>query len=220
MHEALAGLTDEALRSMIVNEELTWPAAYEQLVIDRYGPVVASAVKWIGVARVGYQQAEDIHGDLLHHLRGRSGFWTPLRSWSPAKGRFHPWLWRVVVRLCYRTIKRRAGRNDKERSLDEPWEADTAITWEEQLADPATQGGAAEELQIWRSVLGDALQRLPPNQQAICWYYYFIGLPDREIGALLGQARETITRSRRGALRILQDTLNSDEGSVICLSDQ
>jgi RNA polymerase sigma-70 factor (ECF subfamily) len=116
--------------------------------------------------------------------------------------RWEPWTYRLLVRACYRAIRRERGR--------------TTV----RLIDPEI-GAIADPMQwvIDRDQLERAFRALPAEQRAVVVLHHYVGLSLTEIAASLGipdgTARSrlhTATRRMRASLRADVLLTTSNEG--------
>lgn len=126
-------------------------------------------------------------------------------AWLDIRGlrdpdRFDAWLYRVLVRACYRTARRERRRNAAEVPLL-PIDAD---------AEPDSQQAVA-----LRDQLDRGLRRLPVDQRAVLVLHHYLSLPDREAAEILGVPVGTVKSRLNRATAGLRAALDSDERAGI-----
>lgn len=131
------------------------------------------AAEWAGLVRL----ARSVVGDVDAEDLVQEGFvtaWRKRRSLREPQA-LHPWLTRIVLRRCYRHLRRRR--------LSEPLSS---------APEPRTQDST--DIDVHR-----VLARLTARQRAVMHLTIIEGRPDSEIAALLDMRPATVRAHRRRA---------------------
>jgi RNA polymerase sigma-70 factor (ECF subfamily) len=124
-----------------------------------------------------------------------------ITAWLDIRGlrdpdRFDAWIYRILVRACYRTARRERSRMTREVPL---LPIDTGV-------EPDSQHTVAVRDQIDRG-----FRRLPVDQRAVLVLHHYLGLPDREVGEVLGVPLGTVKSRLNRAAAGLRASLEADE---------
>ncbi len=108
--------------------------------------------------------------------------------------RFDAWLHRLLVRACYREIRRGKGR----------WAIEMEIGDADAVA-PDPSAGLADRDQI-----GRGFERLDPDQRTVLVLHYYLGLSLDEAAAALGIPPGTVRSRLHRATQSMRATLDAD----------
>ena len=127
------------------------------------------------------------------------GLFTAIRRFDPGRP-FAPWLYRIVVNISLKELRRRDNRNlPLEGVVDEPQSRDT-------LPDLVAEESEA------RRAMWEAVQSLSPKQRAAVVLRYYHGFSEAEMAVALGCRRGTVKSRLHSALRRLESLLR-DSGT-------
>jgi RNA polymerase sigma-70 factor (ECF subfamily) len=177
---------DELVRRVGAGEA----AALEELLRRHQRSVLATAYRFLGDAHA----AEDVAQDVFFRVYRAAGSYA-------ARGRFRPWLHRIVWNLCA-NARRPARPGGLER-------------WEEVAGSAPGPGHRAEQAEQ-RQAVRAAIEQLPPGQRMALILHRFEGLPQAEIAQAMGlsiaavearlhRARETLRRTLAPLARALRE---------------
>ena len=159
----------------------------------------------LGVLRTAYgvvgnsHLAEDIAQQVFAEL------FTAIRRFDPERP-FAPWLYRIVVNISLKELRRREHRN---LPLDE---AAVNLRSRDPIPDLV-----AEESEARRSIWA-AVQSLSPKQRSAVVLRYYHGFSEAEMAIALGCRRGTVKSRLHSALRRLESLLH-DSGTLQGLSE-
>jgi RNA polymerase sigma factor (sigma-70 family) len=169
---------------------------------DAFSALAASSAgRLYGIARVillDAERAEDAVQDAL------------LEAWRDIRGlrdleRFDAWLYRLLVRACYR----RAGR-DRRRAIVEMW-ADPTIVRDT----PSIERSVVERDRIERG-----FRRLAPDQRAVLVLHHLVGLELAEIAEILdipiGTAKSRLFRGTKA----IRSAIEADDRDAVVANGQ
>jgi len=155
---------------------------------DRYGGMVQR----VGMLRLGnHHDAEELVQQVyVRAWKGREGF-------NPERGSLGAWLLGIARRL----IADRYASLDRDRKV---------ISAAESIAPPATDLKSADRV-VDRVVVGNELNRLPPEQRMVLRLAFYGDLSHSEIAATTGLPVGTVKSHIRRGLTQLRDHLGVDD---------
>jgi RNA polymerase sigma factor (sigma-70 family) len=165
-------MDDEWMQRFRAGDELVLRQAF-----DRYGGMVQR----VGMLRLGnHHDAEELVQQVfVRAWKGRDGF-------NPERGSLGAWLLGIARRL----IADRYASLDRDRKV---------ISAAESIAPPATDVKSADRV-VDRVVVGDELNRLPPEQRMVLRLAFYGDLSHSEIAATTGLPVGTVKSHIRRAL--------------------
>jgi RNA polymerase sigma-70 factor, ECF subfamily len=124
-----------------------------------------------------------------------------ITAWLDLRGlrdpdRFDAWLYRILVRACYRAARRERSRMTLEVPLL-PIDAGVAPDSEQTVA--------------IRDQIDRGFSRLPVEQRAVLVLHHYLGLPDREVGEALGIPVGTVKSRLNRASAGLRAAIEADD---------
>lgn len=155
-------------------------------IVARYGPIALRLAARVAPDR---QSAEDIAQEALVRI------WHRAADFDPHRARFTTWLYRIVVNLCIDLCRR-------PRPVPLPEGFD--------VADPATETGAALEQDEQRAAIARAMDDLTAAQRAALTLVYDEGLSGAEAAAALGVSTKAVERLLARARARLRERLLAD----------
>lgn len=178
--------TDEDLLERMRHDDVR---AYRELVSRHIGRGYAVALRILKNAA----DAEDATQDAFVKA------WLGRRDWEPGRAKFSTWLYRVVVNRCIDVM--RAPRSE---GLDE-----TA----EPVDESANAVDGIQRQQVYGR-LGDALDRLPPQQKAAVVLSYYEELSNQEVADVMGTSVSAVESLLKRARKGLREFLRHSEQDV------
>lgn len=161
------------------------PKSQQQFWNALFQPVFAICAKIIGPGPVAVDTATDLLNDFIfhyvHNLSNPAGAWSYLKMMAIRRS----------IRERQRTIKK------------EPFDEQTIST-------DATEFSIAE-LSILMPKIVDCLHGLTPKAQSIIRLKYKKGLPNDQIGGIVGGSKQYIGRLIQKSLLLLRDCLDQKE---------
>ena len=113
--------------------------------------------------------------------------------------RFDAWLYRLLVRGCYREARRTRRRE----------------VVEIRMTMPDGAGGDIQTQVAMRDQLERGFRRLTPEQRAVLVIHHYLGLPDAEAADILGLAIGTFKSRLHRASIALRASLEADERTAM-----
>jgi len=150
-------------------------------------PVYQTARRLLG----SHEDAQDLSQEVFIHA------YKGLRQFRGEAG-FSTWIYRIAVNLALNALRRRKLRQFF--SLDHPGLTITAKS--------PTPDQLVEQKEL-RSVIENAIERLPAKQKIVFTLRYFQKLPHAEIAGILDRNVGTIKANYHQALRKLQKAVKS-----------
>ena len=152
----------------------------------------------LAVLRTAYGIVSDVHlaEDVTQQVFVE--LFTAIRRFDPERS-FAPWLYRIVVNISLKEIRRREHRRF----------AQDRLAAELPSADPLPDL-IAEELEV-RRIVWKAMLALSPKQRAAVALRYYRGFSEAEMAVALGCRKGTVKSRLHNALRKLESLLREDQ---------
>ena len=122
--------------------------------------------------------------------------WLSRRQWEAGRAKFSTWLYRVVVNKCIDMTRAQKleGLDDVPEPADDSIDAVTGI----------------QKKQVYGQ-LGDALDRLPPQQKAAVVLFYYEELSNQDVAEIMGLSVGAVESLLKRARKGLRDVLRQSE---------